>query len=304
MRLHQELVLGIGGVRAIRALGLAPAVWHLNEGHSAFLLAERARELRGRGQDPRRGLEHGPPRTPCSRSIPRYRPATSASRRTSCAAWPARSLDAGDVPVERGPRARTRHGRRPRPVRHDRLQPAPDERRERGQQAACGDRERDVERRRRPADPGGHQRHPRADLGRLAGHRAAGRPPRRRPRHARRRSGPGPVLGTPRADSRTPSCGRPTCARSASSRSSSAGGCAAQFARHGEAPVGAGRARRRRSIRPSSRSASPADSRPTSGPACCSATSTGWPASCGTRRGRSRSCSPARPTRPIGPASA
>ena len=45
MRLHQELVLGVGGVRAIRALGLAPAVWHLNEGHSAFLLAERAREL-------------------------------------------------------------------------------------------------------------------------------------------------------------------------------------------------------------------------------------------------------------------
>jgi glycogen phosphorylase len=44
MRLHQELVLGVGGVRAIRALRLAPAVWHLNEGHSAFLLAERARE--------------------------------------------------------------------------------------------------------------------------------------------------------------------------------------------------------------------------------------------------------------------
>ena len=45
MRLHQELVLGVGGVRAIRALGIAPAVWHLNEGHLAFLLAERAREL-------------------------------------------------------------------------------------------------------------------------------------------------------------------------------------------------------------------------------------------------------------------
>jgi starch phosphorylase len=44
MRLHQELVLGVGGVRALRALGLEPAVWHLNEGHSAFLLAERARE--------------------------------------------------------------------------------------------------------------------------------------------------------------------------------------------------------------------------------------------------------------------
>src|SRR5690349_13226455 len=45
MRLHQELVLGIGGVRALRALELEPAVWHLNEGHSAFLLAERAREF-------------------------------------------------------------------------------------------------------------------------------------------------------------------------------------------------------------------------------------------------------------------
>jgi starch phosphorylase len=45
MRLCQELVLGVGGVRALRALGLEPKVWHLNEGHSAFLLLERAREL-------------------------------------------------------------------------------------------------------------------------------------------------------------------------------------------------------------------------------------------------------------------
>ena len=51
MRLHQELVLGVGGVRAIRALGIDPAVWHLNEGHSAFLLAERARELVAGGAD-------------------------------------------------------------------------------------------------------------------------------------------------------------------------------------------------------------------------------------------------------------
>src|SRR3954470_10832296 len=51
MRLHQELVLGIGGVRALRALGIAPAVWHLNEGHSAFLLAERARELVANGAE-------------------------------------------------------------------------------------------------------------------------------------------------------------------------------------------------------------------------------------------------------------
>jgi glycogen phosphorylase len=50
MRLHQELVLGVGGVRALRTLRLDPAVWHLNEGHSAFLLAERARELIAAGR--------------------------------------------------------------------------------------------------------------------------------------------------------------------------------------------------------------------------------------------------------------
>jgi glycogen phosphorylase len=44
-RLRQELVLGIGGVRVIRALGLAPTVFHMNEGHSAFLQLERLREL-------------------------------------------------------------------------------------------------------------------------------------------------------------------------------------------------------------------------------------------------------------------
>ncbi|HEY6074678.1 MAG TPA: alpha-glucan family phosphorylase, partial [Anaerolineales bacterium] len=44
-RVMQELVLGVGGVRALRALGYAPAVWHMNEGHAAFLIVERAREL-------------------------------------------------------------------------------------------------------------------------------------------------------------------------------------------------------------------------------------------------------------------
>ncbi len=44
MRLHQELVLGVGGVRALRALGIDPVAWHLNEGHSAFMLVEQARE--------------------------------------------------------------------------------------------------------------------------------------------------------------------------------------------------------------------------------------------------------------------
>ncbi|MFO7285464.1 MAG: alpha-glucan family phosphorylase, partial [Gammaproteobacteria bacterium] len=44
MRLQQEAVLGIGGVRALRALGYDPAVWHINEGHAAFLILERLRE--------------------------------------------------------------------------------------------------------------------------------------------------------------------------------------------------------------------------------------------------------------------
>jgi starch phosphorylase len=43
-RLQQEIVLGIGGVRALRALGLAPSVWHINEGHAAFLILERCLE--------------------------------------------------------------------------------------------------------------------------------------------------------------------------------------------------------------------------------------------------------------------
>jgi len=36
MRISQEIVLGIGGVRALRALGIAPSAWHINEGHAAF----------------------------------------------------------------------------------------------------------------------------------------------------------------------------------------------------------------------------------------------------------------------------
>jgi len=45
LRISQEIILGIGGVRALRLLGYNPDVWHMNEGHSAFLALERAREL-------------------------------------------------------------------------------------------------------------------------------------------------------------------------------------------------------------------------------------------------------------------
>ncbi len=49
LRVAQELVLGIGGVRALRQMGIAPAVWHMNEGHSAFLVLELAREYVAQG---------------------------------------------------------------------------------------------------------------------------------------------------------------------------------------------------------------------------------------------------------------
>jgi starch phosphorylase len=45
MRLSQEMVLGVGGVRVLRALDIQPSAWHVNEGHPAFLLIERAREM-------------------------------------------------------------------------------------------------------------------------------------------------------------------------------------------------------------------------------------------------------------------
>ncbi len=49
-RIAQEILLGVGGVRALRLLGIAPAVWHMNEGHAAFLTLERVRELVAAGR--------------------------------------------------------------------------------------------------------------------------------------------------------------------------------------------------------------------------------------------------------------
>ena len=48
-RIQQEIILGIGGVRALKAMGSSPAVWHLNEGHAAFVVLQRIRDM----------IEHG-----------------------------------------------------------------------------------------------------------------------------------------------------------------------------------------------------------------------------------------------------
>ena len=49
MRILQEIILGIGGVRVLRTLGLQPSLWHLNEGHAAFVTIERMREFLAAG---------------------------------------------------------------------------------------------------------------------------------------------------------------------------------------------------------------------------------------------------------------
>ena len=57
VRIRQEMILGLGGVRALRALGMAPAVWHMNEGHAAFLILELVREGVAAGLDFSAALE-------------------------------------------------------------------------------------------------------------------------------------------------------------------------------------------------------------------------------------------------------
>ncbi|MBI3525744.1 MAG: alpha-glucan family phosphorylase [Betaproteobacteria bacterium] len=48
-RIEQEIVLGIGGVRALRELNIQPSVWHINEGHAAFLILERIQGMFAQG---------------------------------------------------------------------------------------------------------------------------------------------------------------------------------------------------------------------------------------------------------------
>ncbi len=57
MRLQQEMILGIGGVRALAALGIEPTVWHINEGHAAFSVFERILQLRKTGKPLNAALE-------------------------------------------------------------------------------------------------------------------------------------------------------------------------------------------------------------------------------------------------------
>ena len=57
MRIEQEIILGIGGVRVLQALGIKPTVWHINEGHAAFMILERIHNLVEQGLDFATALE-------------------------------------------------------------------------------------------------------------------------------------------------------------------------------------------------------------------------------------------------------
>src|SRR5512133_411752 len=57
VRISQEVLLGMGGARALGLLGITPSAWHMNEGHSAFLAVERLRQLVKAGQSYARAKE-------------------------------------------------------------------------------------------------------------------------------------------------------------------------------------------------------------------------------------------------------
>ena len=82
VRIRQELLLGVGGVRALAAMGIAPGVLHLNEGHSAFAALELVRQrMDAKAIDAWRGDAPRGRRRSSSRRTRRFRPATIASRR-------------------------------------------------------------------------------------------------------------------------------------------------------------------------------------------------------------------------------
>ena len=256
-------------------------------------------------------LDAGPRATACSRSTPRSRRATSGSTPTSSAGSPARCSTAtggpstGGVPVERVLELGLGVEGDPGQFDMTAFSPAPDPRRQRRLAAP----------RRRPRTrPGSgiarreilghHQRRPHADLGRPADARRCssgtldadldddGRRARRAALLGAHRASPGgrAVGGAP-----APEAGaRDLRPRPAAQpvRPPRRGAGDARGARGGPRPGD-----------PDDRLRAPVRDLQ-AGRRCCSPTSTGWRACCGTRSGRSRSSSPARPTPPTGPARA
>ena len=115
-RVRQEIMLGIGGMHALEALGLSPTVCHMNEGHSAFLALERiGRVMRERGVSVRTSRARRTAPATSSRRTRPSPPATTPSTRTSCAATSSRTARRSGISRGRPPRrsaASTRATRR------------------------------------------------------------------------------------------------------------------------------------------------------------------------------------------------
>ena len=213
-RLRQELLLGVGGVRALRAYSRitgapAPEVFHTNEGHAGFLGLERIRELTVEESGPKldfdTALEVGrastvfTTHTPVPAGIDRF-PRTLVEQYFSDAgADPGRPGRPDPGPRHRGlPRWRrlgVQHGRDglpPRPARQRRLPAARPRQPRHVQRPVAGLR------RGRGADRLDHQRRARPDLGGPGGLRARRRP-RRGPRERRRRTASWPPSTRSRA---------------------------------------------------------------------------------------------------------
>ena len=238
--------------RAARARASTPAAWHLNEGHSAFLLVERARELVAAGASPRRGVLGGPPQQRVHDPHAGLGRQRALRRATSSGASPARcSMATGG----RRPAASRSSGcsslglgveNDPSQFDMTAFSLRDDARRQRRLAAPRPDRQRHLAGHQPGRDPGHHQRRPHADLGRPADARHARAVDPRRPGHDGRPARHAAVLGAHRASARRTSCGRRTSARSWSSRSSPAAGCATS------SPATARPRRRSRSSRTSS----------------------------------------------------
>ena len=188
-RCVQEMVFGIGGVRLLRRLGVEPHVFHLNEGHSAFLTLELARELTAAGVGFARG---GRARCARAASFTTHTPVAAghdefvAPLVEKC--FGERLLAVARSLARRVPEPRARQARvTRRAVRADAARPAACAARRTASaastarsRASCGTKmwpERHVD---EVPDHLRHQRRPRADVGRAAAARALREARRRR----------------------------------------------------------------------------------------------------------------------------